>query len=143
MSKIKVREVQLSSLSCMETGTITQILTYAEYPEDKVIELCLEGRVTREDYNACVGQLQDFIDAHGTVKMGEITDSFTGFDPSTIWDRIKFDFRNIKHISHVAVVSDIGWISPASKAAGARISTQLRMFDMDHPQEARDWVRTV
>ena len=118
-------------------------LSYTEYPEDQVVEVRLDGRVTRVDYDGCIDKLQDFIDAHGTIKMVEIIDSFTGFDPSTIWEGLKFDFRNIKHISHVAVVSDIGWISPASKAAGALVSTQLRTFDMAHLDAARDWVRSV
>lgn len=118
-------------------------LEYAEFAQDKVVELRLDGRVTREEYDGCINKLQDFIDTNGTVKLVEIVDSFTGFDPSTIWEGIKFDFRNIKHISHVAVVSDIGWISPASKAAGALISTQLRTFDMEHLEEARTWVRNV
>lgn len=118
-------------------------LEYTEFPDDKVVEIRLDGRITREDYDGCIDKLQSFIDTHGTVKLIEIIDSFTGFDPSTIWEGIKFDFRNIKHISHVAVVSDIGWISPASKAAGALISTQLRTFDMEHLDQARTWVRTV
>jgi hypothetical protein len=118
-------------------------LSYEEHAEDKIVEIRLDGRVTREDYDACVGRMQTFIDTHGTVKLVEIIDRFSGFDPSTIWEGIKFDFRNIRHISHVAVVSDIGWISPMSKAAGALISTQLRTFDMAHLDDARAWVRSV
>ena len=118
-------------------------LDYTEFPDDKVVEVRLDGRITRTEYDGCIDKLQDFIDTHGTVKRVEIIASFTGFDPSTIWEGIKFDFRNITHISHVAVVSDIGWISPASKAAGALVSTQLRRFGMDHLEEARTWVRSV
>ncbi|MFY9210127.1 MAG: STAS/SEC14 domain-containing protein [Aestuariivita sp.] len=116
-------------------------MTYAEYPEDALVEIRLDGRVTREDYEACIDKMQSFIDTHGTVKMVEIIDSFSGFDPSVIWDGMKFDMRNIKHFSHVAVVSDLGWVSPAAKAAGAFISTKLRMFDLAHLEDARAWLR--
>lgn len=118
-------------------------LGYTEYADDIVVEVRLDGRINRDEYDACIEKLQDFIDAHGTIRMVEIIDSFTGFDPSTLWEGLKFDFRNIKHISHVAVVSDIGWISPASKAAGALISTQLRTFDTAHLGAAREWVRAA
>lgn len=116
-------------------------LTYTEYPDDAIVEIRVEGHLTREDYDAVIEPLQDFIDAHGTIKLIEIIDSFTGFDPSTVWAGMKFDFRNIRHVSHVAVVSDIGWMGPVAKAAGAVISSDVRTFDMDELDAARAWVR--
>ena len=73
----------------------------------------------------------------------EIVESFEGFDPSILWPGIKFDWQNIQHISHVAVVTDIGWMGPMSKAAGALISTKLRVFDMDDVDEARAWIASA
>lgn len=118
-------------------------VSYAEDPDAKIVELTVSGRITREDYDAVIDRLQAFIDAHGTIRLIETVESMDGFDPSVIWPGIKFDFRNIRHISHVAVVSDIGWIGPASKAAGALISTKLRTFGLDELAEARDWIRTA
>lgn len=118
-------------------------LIYSEDAESKVMEIRLDGRVTRADFDAIADKVQAFIDAYQPVRMVEIIDSFEGFDPSVLWPGIKFDIRNIRHISHVAVVSDLGWISPLSKAAGAVISTRLRTFDMAHLDEARDWVRSA
>lgn len=118
-------------------------LTYTEDANSKVMEIRLDGRVTRADFDAIKDRVQAFIDAHQPVRMVEIIDSFEGFEPSVLWPGIKFDIRNIRHISHVAVVSDIGWISPLSKAAGAVVSTRLRTFDMAHLDDARDWVRSA
>lgn len=39
-----------------------------------------------------------------------------------------------------AVVSDIGWISPISKAAGAFMSTKLRTFILNDLNKAREWL---
>jgi hypothetical protein len=38
------------------------------------------------------------------------------------------------------VVSDIGWFSPLTKAAGAFMSTKLRTFDLAEEDAARDWL---
>jgi len=54
---------------------------------------------------------------------------------------MKFDMKNIRHISHCAVVSDVGWFSPMSKAAGAFMSTKLRTFNMDEIDAARAWLK--
>lgn len=116
-------------------------LRYTEYPDSKTVEFTVQGHVTREDYDDVIDRLQTFIDTHGRIKMIEVIESFTGFDPSVLLPGIRFDIRNIRHISHVAVVSDIGWMSPLVKAAGALISTRVRMFHLDELDQARAWIR--
>ncbi len=118
-------------------------ITYSEDDATRTAEIVVNGKVTKEDYEAAIAPMQAFIDQHGTVKFIEIVESFGGLDPSILWPGMKFDWQNIRHISHVAVVSDLGWIGPMSKAAGALISSQVRFFDMDDLDEAREWVRTA
>lgn len=116
-------------------------VTIHEDPDAKVIELTLDGKITREEYDDVADRIQTFIDTHGTIRVVEVVRSIGGFDPSVLWQGLKFDLRNLSHISHVAVVSDLGWISPTAKAAGALMSTRLRTFDLDQLEAARAWVR--
>ena len=111
-----------------------------EHDDTRTLEIVASGHFGREEYDRAIEQTQAFIDRHGTIKIIEVVESFEGFDPSVIWPGIKFDFRNIRNISHVAVVSDIGWLSPLAKAAGAFLSTKLRTFGMDQLDEAREWI---
>jgi len=121
-------------------GGAEMTIAYHEDDDTRVAEIRVGGKITTEEYDRAVMPLQEFIDRHGTVKLLEIVDSFGGYDPSLIWEGLKFDFRNVRHISHVAVVSDIGWIGPVSKAAGALLPTRLRTFGMDELGTARDWI---
>ena len=114
-------------------------ISYTDCDTSKVAEIVVSGRITWDDYKEVVDKMQAFIDRNETVKLVEIVESFAGFDPSVILPGIKFDWKNIQHISHVAVVTDIGWMGPMSKAAGALISTKLRTFDLEHLEEARAW----
>ena len=118
-------------------------VSYTEDDAARVAEIIVSGRVTAEDYSRAVTPMQAFIDRHGTVRLIEVIESFDGFDPSILWDGLKFDLRNIPHISQVAVVSDLGWIGPMSKAAGAMISSDLRTFGLDEIEAARAWVRSA
>jgi len=118
--------------------------TYKEYPEHKIAELVVDGKVTHEDFNNIAIQLENFIEKHGQIKLLEKIRTLEGFDASMMWEGIKFDIKNLKHIrniSHCAVVSDIGWLSPISKAAGAFISCKIRTFTLDQIDEARAWLQ--
>lgn len=117
-----------------------------EYREDdttRVAEIIVRGKITMDDYTAAVEPMQAFIDRHGKVKFIEVIESFQGFDPSMLWPGIKFDWQNIPKISHVAVVSDLGWIGPMSKAAGAVLHSQVRFFGMEDLDAARDWIASA
>jgi hypothetical protein len=113
---------------------------YTEYPAQKTVEFTVQGYVTRADYYEVLEPLQRFIDRHGRIRMIKVIESLDGFDPSVLLTGIRFDIRKIRHISHLAVVSDLGWISPLVKAAGALVSTKVRMFQLDQLDEARAWV---
>lgn len=118
-------------------------IEYHENDITRVAEIIVRGKITIEDYTAAVDPMQAFIDRHGKVKLIEVIESFHGFDPSMLWPGIKFDWQNIPKISHVAVVSDFGWIGPMSKAAGAVIHSQVRFFGMENLTEARDWIASA
>ncbi|MBI6629652.1 SpoIIAA family protein [Pontibaca salina] len=116
-------------------------LTYREDDTHKLVELEVHGKITKADYDEVIPKVQAFIDQHGTIRLLEVVEDFSGFEISVLWPGIKFDIQNLKHISHVAVVSDTGWIGALAKAAGSFMSTKLRTFDLSELAEARAWIR--
>ena len=117
-------------------------LTYSEDDSTKTAMITVSGMITRDDYDAVMVPIQAFIDKHGSINFIEVIESLSGFEPSIIWPGLKFDIANLKHINRVAVVSDLGWISPFTKAAGYFMSTKLRMFDLADLDEAQAWIRS-
>ena len=118
--------------------------TYKEDPVHKIAELVVDGKVRHEDFNNIAVQLENFIEKQGRIKLLEEIRTLESIDASMVWEGIKFDIKNLKHIrhiSHCAVVSDIGWLSPISKAAGAFISCKIRTFTLDQIDEARAWLQ--
>lgn len=106
----------------------------------------VKGRLAAEGYSLAIGPLQDFMEKHRSIKLIkliEVSESFGGFDLSTMWDGIKFDMRNIRHISHGAVVSHVGWIGPLAKAVRPLISTKPRPFGVQESPEARVSVKSA
>lgn len=106
----------------------------------KLAELRVDGRVSRADFDRIAPEFEAFVEECGQIRLLEVIETLGGFDPSLLWDGMKLDLKVIPHISHCAVVSDIGWLSPLSKAAGALISTRLRTFALSEEEAARAWL---
>ncbi|MCC6599019.1 MAG: STAS/SEC14 domain-containing protein [Alphaproteobacteria bacterium] len=117
--------------------------TYKEIPEEKTIELIVEGMVTKEDFERISGKIEIFIATHGRIKILEDIRKFTGFDPSILWEGMKFDIKHMKNFSHCAVISDMGWVGPFAKMAGAFISCEVRTFAQDEIEQARQWLKSA
>ena len=115
-------------------------VTYTENPATKTVEFTVSGHMSRADYDKVIAPMEKFIETHGTVKMIEVVESFSGFDPSILLPGIQFDIRNIRHISHVAVVSDIAWFSPFIRLASAVTPIQMRSFALADLDAARAWL---
>lgn len=116
---------------------------YSDHDATKIAEMTVSGRITKADYDAITGPLSDFAERHGTIRFLEIVRDFGGFDPSVLVPGIRYDFRMMPHISHVAVVSDLGWISPVVKAAGAVMPFRMRVYDLGEEAAAREWLKTA
>lgn len=115
-------------------------VTYTEIPEKRRCEFTVSGHITYDDYLAIAKPMEAFVATHGKVQMIEVVDHFTGFDPAVLLPGIRFDFRVVPHVSHIALVTDIGWISPIARAVGALLPTRLRVFPRDGLEEARAWL---
>lgn len=113
---------------------------YVEYPEQKTVEIRVEGRVSAEDFEQIAGHMEAFIQQHGKVKLIEVVRDFDGFDLSILKDAIRFDRKHLKDFTHCAVVSDSGWIGPFARFMSRFLDMELRVFRMDEVEKAREWL---
>ena len=118
------------------------MLEYREDPDNGIVEITIDAKITQEDFDRVAGQMEAFINAHGKIKILEEIRQFSGCDASVLWEGTKFDMKHLKDYSHCAVVSDKGWVGPIAKAAGAMISCKVRVFPLDQIDEARRWLKS-
>lgn len=116
---------------------------YSENPATKTIEVTVNGTLTQQDFDEILPRFEAFMAAHEKIRLIEVVEDLKGADPMLMWQGMKFDFKAIPHISHCAVVSDIPWMSPMAKAAGAFMPMKVRTFDMAQLDEARAWIATA
>ena len=112
---------------------------YTEHDTAPVAEIRVIGHVTEHDMDTVIPKMEAFIARHGTIRLVEVIERFEGFDPTTIFDGIKFDIKHMKDISHAAIVSDIPWISFMTNALAMVSPVMVRTFALDDVDAARDW----
>jgi hypothetical protein len=118
------------------------MLEFNANEEKGIIEIIVDGKITQEDFYNCKKPIEETIKRHGRIKILEQIRELPGFDPSFVWEGIKFDIKHMKDISHCAVVSDKGWVGPFAKAAGVFISCKIRVFGLNELNEARKWLES-
>lgn len=117
------------------------MLTYLTDPTYGVVELTVDGGMTRDEYDAAVAEMNNAIEHFGTLKIIEVIRHIGPVDSSIWWQDVKWGITHLKHVARCAVVTDKGWIGPLSRAVGAMIAAEIRVFPLAELDEARAWVR--
>lgn len=105
-----------------------------------VLELRLSDKLTKQDYETFVPEVERVIRLHGKVRMLVHMHNFHGWELSALWEDIKFDWKHFSDIERLALVGDRKW--EAGMAAFCKPFTRatVRYFDETRADEARAWV---
>lgn len=117
------------------------MLTCLTDPTYGVIELTIDGAATRAEYELAVAEMDGAIAHYGKLNLIEIVKHIGPIDSSIWWLDVKWAYHHIKDVARCAVVTDKGWIGPVSRAVGAVVAAEIRVFPLAELEAARDWVR--
>lgn len=117
------------------------MITYLTDPTDGVVELTVAGGITAEDYDKAVAEMDGAIAAFGKLRLIEIIEEVGSVDSAIWWRDIKWAWTHLKDIARCAVVTDSGWIGPVTRAVGALLPAEIRVFKLAEIGAARAWVR--
>jgi hypothetical protein len=107
----------------------------------KVLLIALSGKLTREDYEHFVPEVERLIGRQGKVRMLVKMHDFDGWSMGALWSDVKFDLKHFADIERLAFVGDKRW--EAGMALFCRPFTQakIRYFDESKANEAHDWIK--
>jgi hypothetical protein len=117
------------------------MLTQQTDPATGVIEITVDGAISKDEYHAAVTAIQAAIDAHGKVRVIEVVKSLGWVDPAVWWQDVRWVFTHLNGIGRCAVVTDKGWVGSITRAVSALMPTEIRVFALGELDEARRWVR--
>jgi len=116
------------------------MIEISEQPKSDVIELRIGKDVSKEEFKTVLEELEEMFADRDEIRILEDVQQIPSFDPSMIWEDLKFTLKHMDDISHCAVVSDLGWVGPYARIAGALSQCQIRVFPSDQKEKARTWL---
>jgi hypothetical protein len=109
---------------------------------DRVLGLRASGEVTADDYKTVlVPAIEQQLTQHKKVRLlYVIGGGFKGYTGGAAWEDAKVGMKHLTSFERVAVVTDVDWIENMIKAFGFAIPGEVRVFDDDDLEDAREWI---
>ena len=117
------------------------MLTQQTDPATGVIEIVVDGAISKDDYQATAAAIQAALDTHGKVRVIEVIKSLGWIDPGVWWQDVRWVFTHLSGIGRCAVVTDKGWVGSITRAIAALMPSEIRVFGLGELDAARAWVR--
>ncbi|MGB8425463.1 MAG: STAS/SEC14 domain-containing protein, partial [Desulfobacterales bacterium] len=118
----------------------TNMLEVRETPDSNIMEITVDGRITRADFDKAAVVLNKKIKEHGSLRLLEEVKSFGAVEPSMILEDLKWVYAHFKDITRAAVVTDRKWIELYTRIVKPFVKIEIRHFDVSEIEEARLWL---
>ena len=122
----------------MSTGTKTLQLT--EKQGGRILEVQVQGKLTKEDYETFVPEIERLLEAHGKVRILFSMHDFHGWSAGALWEDTKFGVHHFRDIERLAVVGETKWEKGMALFCKPFTTAEVRYFDRSQLVEARDWL---
>lgn len=116
------------------------MLTYRSAPNSKIVEIAVDGAVTRQDFNDVIGEINSKIDSFGSVDVLEEIRSIGETPPAVILADLRWVASHMKKVGRAAVVCDKHWIEKMVDLMQTVTKADIRHFDSGEIDEARKWL---
>ena len=119
------------------------MIEYKNNPDDNVVELAIEGKISEADFERVITLMTADIEKHGKLRLLEEIRGFEGMDLVVFWKDARFGLKHVNDFSHVAVVADAEWMRAIATAIGNLLSAEVKGFDRSSIEAARNWLNTA
>ena len=109
--------------------------------ENDVIAVRVSGKLTHEEYQTFLPQLETQIHRYGKISVLIELDEFVGWELAAMSDDFKFARKHSKDIEKFAFVGNKAWQRWITMMAKPFVEGQVKYFPKDDMHKAWDWVR--
>lgn len=119
------------------------MIEYKNNPDNNIVELVIEGKITEADFNQVVAQLKVDLAKHGKLRILEEVRQFEGIDPIALWQDLRFGFAHLNDFTHAALVADAQWMRTVTDVLNRVLSMKVKTFEPSQLDEARHWLTNL
>lgn len=98
------------------------------------------GTLATQDYATFVPEFQRVAASRPTLRILCDITALEGWEPSALWQEIKFDVKHFGEIQRLAVVGNREWQHAATSIAAVFASPETRYFTPVEETQARHWL---
>lgn len=110
-------------------------------PAGTIVTLRIKEKLDKNDYEAFVPMIESQIQAGSPVRLLVELHEFTGWTAGALWEDTKFAARHFADIDRLAVVGESRWQQGVSVFFKPFTAADMRYFDMQDIEDARQWIR--
>jgi hypothetical protein len=111
-----------------------------EKESGKILEIRVSGKLTREDYERFVPEVERLINQHGKIRMLFDMHDFHGWTASALWQDTKFAWKHFSDIERLGVVGEKAWQHGMAIFCKPFTRAEIRYFDRSEADQARAWL---
>jgi hypothetical protein len=106
----------------------------------KILMVRATGRLSKEDYERFVPEVDRLITQHGKIRVLFDMIDFHGWTARAVWEDLKFAVAHFRDIERLAVVGDKAWEHGMAVFCRPFTKAEMRYFDRGEEDEARAWI---
>ena len=116
------------------------MVKYKENSENNIVEICVDSKITKTDFEQISTQLKASIQKHGKLRLLEEVHRYHYTESIMLLKDILFGLSPTSDFTHAALVTDAKWIPTYLKAINNVLSTKVKAFESAEIDEARLWL---
>jgi hypothetical protein len=106
-----------------------------------VVGLRIEGKITADDFQTAVAELEGRLKAHDQVRVYAEIGEISGMTLEAFIKDLKYSLRHFRDVEREAVVTDSAWIEKLVDLGGALFpSIETRHFTPERRDDALRWI---
>ncbi|MCB9898131.1 MAG: STAS/SEC14 domain-containing protein [Planctomycetes bacterium] len=109
-------------------------------PGSNVVELTLDGAVSKDDFDRARTALESVIAERGHVCVLKHVRSLGSFPLTRVVADLEFALRHMTDVARMAIVVERPWMEHVSRLLVHVVPCEARIFDVDEIDDARDWL---
>jgi len=113
-----------------------------EQEHGRVVEVRVEGKLTTNDYETFVPEVERLIGQHGKLRVLFDMQDFHGWSAGALWEDIKFDLKHFRDIDRLALVGERKWEAGMATFCRPFTTATIRYFDRAQADDARRWLHS-
>jgi hypothetical protein len=115
-------------------------IAFHEEEDGKILVIQATNKLTKEDYEQFVPEVERLIQTHGSIRMLCDMHDFLGWKAGALWQDTKFAIKHYGDIERLAIVGEKAWEHGMAVFCRPFTKAEIRYFDRSSADEAHAWI---